>query len=106
MVAKKIELGSDLKFASIGEAKIYFDKILKATPLEQRVTAAEFKALKLLYEAYCVETNWPLPSPPKAFFPTYERQKGYTTKCFSIEFENGATGKFSLGKALSAVARS
>jgi hypothetical protein len=37
MVAKKIELGSGLKFASIGEAKTYFDKILKTTPLEQRV---------------------------------------------------------------------
>lgn len=106
MIAKKIELGGGLKFASIGEAKTYFDKILKTTPLEQRVTDAEFKALKLLYEAYCIKTNWPMPSSPKAFFLTYERQKGYTTKCFGIEFEDGNTGKFSLDKALSAAATS
>lgn len=104
MVAKKIDLGTGLKFASIAEAKVHFDKILKGTPLDQRVTNAEFKALKLLYEAYCSKTNWPMPSPPKAFFPTYERQKGYTTMCFGIEFEDGNKGRFSLDKALTAVA--
>jgi hypothetical protein len=104
MVAKKIDLGTDLKFPSIAEAKNHFGKILQDTPIDQRVTKEEFDALKLLYEEYCSETSWPMPSPPKAFFPTHEQQKGYTTKCFGIEFEDGSTHRFSLDKALSAVA--
>jgi hypothetical protein len=90
MVAKKIDLG-DLKFGSIVEAKIYFDEILKATPINQRVTNVEFNSLKLLYEGYCAKTNWPMPFPPKAFFPIYEQQKKFTTKCFGVEFRNGKT---------------
>jgi hypothetical protein len=104
MVAKKVDLGNGLKFASIAEGRTHFDKILKATPLNQRVTSTEFNDLKLLYEAYCAKTNWPMPSPPKAFFPTHVQQKGYTTKCFGIEFESGKTDRFSLDKALTAVA--
>ena len=64
MVAKKIDLGTGLKFESIDEAKIHFDNILKTAPLEQPVADADFKALKLLYEAYCRKTNWPMPSLP------------------------------------------
>lgn len=104
MAAKKINLGPDLKFKSISEAKTYFEKILKGTPLNQAVTNTEFKALKLLYEAYCAKTNWRVPSPPKAFFPTYEQQKRYTTTCFGIEFQDGKKGRFSLDKALTAAA--
>jgi hypothetical protein len=104
MAAKKIALSSGLEFESITEGKAYFDKILKATPIDQHVTQTEFDALKLLYEAYCAKTDWPMPSRPKAFFPTYEQQKGYTTTCFGIEFQNGERTRFSLDKALSAVA--
>jgi len=103
-MAKKIDLGPGLSFESIAKAKDYFDRILKGTPIDQRVTDTEFKSLKTLYEAYCTKTNWPLHSPPKSFFPTHERQKGFTTKCFGVEFEDGKSGRFSLDKALSAVA--
>jgi hypothetical protein len=104
MVAKKIELGPGLNFKSIASAKNHFAPILTDTPIDQRVTDAEFKSLKTLYEAYCSKTKWPLNSPPKSFFPTYEQQKGYTTKCFGIEFEDGKKDRFSLDKALAAVA--
>ncbi len=104
MAAKIIALGAGLQFASITEAKAYFGEILKTTSIDQRVTSAEFYALKLLYETYCAKTNWPMPSLPKAFFAVYEQQKGYTTKCFGIEFQNGKKDRFSLDKALSAVA--
>jgi len=104
MVAKKIDLGPEVNFKSIAKAKNYFGGILKDTPIDQRLTDTEFKSLKALYEAYCTKTNWPLRSPPKSFFPTYERQKGFTTKCFGVEFEDGKSNRFSLDKALSAVA--
>jgi len=64
----------------------------------------EFESLRLLYQGYCAKTNWPINSPPKAFFPTHERREGVTTKCFGVEFADGTNGTFSLGKALSAVA--
>jgi hypothetical protein len=104
MATKKVDLGPNWNFPSIAEALTYFDNILKATPIDQRVADVEFSALKLLYETYCAKTDWPMPSPPKAFFPTHEKQKGYTTKCFGVEFQDGKTGRFSLGKALTAVA--
>ena len=59
MVAKKIDLGPGLNFESIAKAKDHFDRILKGTPIDQRVTDTEFKSLKPLYEAYCTKTNWP-----------------------------------------------
>jgi hypothetical protein len=105
MVAKKIELSPNLKFASIAAGKTYFGAMLERVPVGQRVTKEEFDALKLLYEAYCAKTNYPMPSPPKAFFPKYEQQKGYTTKCFGVEFEDGSSNRFSLDKALTAVAK-
>ncbi len=42
MAAKKLDLGVDLKFTSIAEAKSHYDKVLKDTPIDQRVTSAEF----------------------------------------------------------------
>jgi hypothetical protein len=104
MVSKKIDLGPNLQFESISEGRTFYGKILSDTPLNQPIANTEFDALKLLYEAYCAKTNWPIPSPPKAFFPRYEQQKGYTTKCFGIEFQNGKKDRFSLDKALAAVA--
>ena len=104
MAAKKIDLPPPLDFPSITEGEKHFGKILDDTPIDQHVTSREFDELKILYEAYCAKTNWSLPSPPKAFFPTYERQKGFTTKCFGVEFQDGKKDRFSLKKALSAVA--
>jgi hypothetical protein len=103
-MAKKIELGPDLRFASIDQGRIYFRNILNSTELNQRVSAGEFESLRLLYEAYCAKTNWPITSPLRAFFPRHERGEGYTTKCFGVEFEDGTEGRFSLDRALSAVA--
>jgi hypothetical protein len=64
--------------------------------------AAEFAQLKVLYETYCANTNWPLLSPPVAFGTMLEQ---FETKCFSVEFADGRTDRFSLDKALSKVAK-
>jgi len=101
---KKVELADDLKFDSIAQARIYFRNILNSTDLNQPVSAGEFESLRRLYEAYCIKTGWPINSSPKSFFPKHEQGTGYTTKCFGIEFEDGTNGRFSLDKALSAVA--
>ena len=104
MVTRTIDLGDGLKFLSLPEAKNHFGKILTQTPVNQKVTSEEFNALRVLFETYCAKTNWRMPSPPKAFLPIYEKQEGYSTKCFGIEIQDGKTGRFSLDKALSAVA--
>jgi hypothetical protein len=104
MVAKRIDLGNGLVFSSISAGKAHFDRILKNTPLEQHVTPQEFSEVRALYELYCRNTNWPLHSPPKAFFPTYKKGPGYTTTCFGVEFLDGKKDHFSLDRALSAVA--
>lgn len=103
-MAKKIELAPDLQFSSIDQARTYFRNILNSTELNQRVSDGEFRSLDLLYRAYCSKTNWPVTSAPKAFFPRHEQGKGFTTKCFGIEFEDGTSGRFSFDKALSAAA--
>lgn len=103
-MAKKIELAPDLNFTSIDQGRTYFRNILNSTEINQRVSDREFKSLNLLYRAYCAKTNWQINSSPKAFFPRHEQGKGFTTKCFGIEFEDGTSGRFSLDKALSTVA--
>lgn len=103
-MVKKIELAADLNFVSISQARTYFRNILNSTELNQRVSDGEFRSLNLLYKAYCAKTKWQIKTPPNAFFPRYEQGKGFTTKCFGIEFEDGTSGRFSLDKALSMVA--
>jgi hypothetical protein len=104
VVNKSIDLGNGLKFASITTGKMHFDSILKDTALGAHVAPLEFTQINDLYEAYCRKTDWPINSPPAAFFPMHERGKGYTTRCFGVAFKDGSTGRFSLDKALSAVA--
>lgn len=104
-MAKKIDLAPDLKFDSIAQARIYFNNIKNSNALNESVSDGEFRSLRLLYEGYCAKTNWPLNSSPKSFFPAYEQQNGFTTKCFGVEFEDGTKTNFSLEKALTAVAK-
>lgn len=78
--------------------------ILKDAALGKHFAGQEFQDIKALYDEYCRKTNWIIKSPVKAFFPKNETGKGFTTKCFGIQFEDGATDRFSLDKALSAVA--
>jgi hypothetical protein len=105
MASKPIDLGAGLRFPSISSAREHFKKILDDTPVEQRITGQQFDALKVLYEAYCANTDWATPSAPKAFFPKLEQQEGFTTKCFGVEFQDGSTDRFSLDKALTAAAK-
>ncbi|GAA0027406.1 MULTISPECIES: hypothetical protein [Bradyrhizobium] len=104
MVRKRIELNSGRCFETIAEARKFFDQILQSTELNSDVSDDEFRELSALYEAYCAKTNWQVSSPPVAFFPKHESGPGYTTKCFGVRFQDGATDRFSLDKALSAVA--
>jgi hypothetical protein len=103
-MGKKIDLGGELKFESITAGKNRFEKILKETALGAEVSAQDFNDISRLYDEYCKKTNWPITSPPTAFFPMHERGKGYTTRCFGVKFADGSTGRFSLDKALTAVA--
>lgn len=105
-MAKPIDLGRpNLKFRSIKDGKAYFDKILQNTPDEHPVTEADFLDVLALYEVYCAKTEWPMPSRPRSFFPTYEAELNYRTRCFGIEFEDGRKDRFSLDKALSKAAK-
>jgi hypothetical protein len=104
MVSKTIDFAG-LKFESITAGKMHFEPILKDAAMGRNYAGQEFQDIKALYDEYCRKTNWILKSPVKAFFPKNETGKGFTTKCFGIEFEDGSTDRFSLDKALSAVAK-
>jgi hypothetical protein len=104
MASKNIDLGNGLKFESITAGKMHFEPILKDAALGKHFAGQEFQDIKALYDAYCRETGWLVASPPAAFFPKHEGGPGYTTRCFGIEFDDGSSGRFSLDKALSAVA--
>jgi hypothetical protein len=105
MVSRNIILGNGLEFESIGAGKMYFRPLLKDAELGKPFTGKELQDIAALYEAYCRKTNWPVSSPPTAFFPKNEGGPGYSTRCFGIEFEDGSTGRFSLDKALSAAGK-
>ena len=104
MVRKPIELAQNLRFESISAGKSYFGQMLKDAALEEDVPPHQFEELRLLHERYCANTGWTLTSPPVGFYAIYERNEGYTTKCFAVRFHDGSVDRFSLDKALSAAA--
>jgi len=104
MVSKNIDLGSGLEFESITAGKMHFEPTLKNATSGEHFAGQEFQDMKALYDAYCRKTNWTVKSPVAAFFAKNESGKGFTTRCFGIQFEDGSTDRFSLDKALSVVA--
>ncbi|WP_316225564.1 hypothetical protein [Bradyrhizobium sp. SZCCHNS3052] len=101
---KSLKIGPSLEFATITLAKKHFDPFRTGGELNQDVPPDQFSQLKLLYERYCANTDFLLPSTVAAFFPTMvKRNKGYT-RCLGVRFADGTSKTFSLDKALSAVA--
>jgi hypothetical protein len=101
---KSINLGPALDFATITLAKAHFDPFRTSGELGQDVPKDRFEQLKVLYNQYCANTGYDLPSPVAAFFPTMEKRTGGYTRCLGVRFADGTSTTFSLDKALSAVA--
>ncbi|AYG64041.1 hypothetical protein [Rhizobium jaguaris] len=103
-MAKSVSLETGRTFATITSAKQHFAPMLDRNDLKQPFSGGDLADIAALYRDYCAKTNWPLPSSPTSFYPTYERDEGYTTRCFGVTFANGSIGRFSLDKALRAIA--
>ena len=103
-MAKSITLATGRSFASIKEAKVHFDTLLKSQKLGVDFPRADFEDLSALYLEYCKKTDWPVTSRPVAFFPTYDLRPGASTLCYGVRFEDNKVDRFSLPKALSAAA--
>ena len=101
---KSVRLGPSLNFASITLAKQHLDLFRTGGELDRDVPAEQYDQLKLLYEKYCVNTNFPIPAPVIAFFPTMEKRNAGYTRCLGVRFADGSSTTFSLDKALKAVA--
>jgi hypothetical protein len=104
MASKRIDLGTGLVFDSISAAKLHFDPMRTQGPLDVHLARGHFIELKILYEEYCRKTNYSLPSPVAAFYPTMEKRSAGYTRCIGVSFQDGSATTFSLDKALSAVA--
>lgn len=103
-MTKSVSLETGRNFPTITRAKKHFAPMLERNDIKQPFSGEDLADIAALYRDYCVRTNWPLPSPPTSFYSTHERNKGYTTRCFGVTFADGSTGRFSLDKALRAVA--
>ncbi len=101
---KSINLGPPLDFATIKRAKAHFDPFRTGGELDHDVPNDKFEQMKVLYNQYCANTGYDLPSPVAAFFPTMEKRSGGYTRCVGVRFADGTKTTFSLDKALSAVA--
>ncbi len=101
---KSVKLATGLQFGSISEGIKHFTRMLEAHELQLSFTGEDAAHIRAAFEAYCVRTDWPLPSPPASFYPTRDRGPGYTTRCYGVTFENGTTERFSMAKALRAIA--
>lgn len=104
MVSKRIDLGTGLIFDSISAAKVHFDPMRTEGSLDVHLARGRFLEMKKLYEEYCRKTNYSLPFPVAAFYPTMEKRSGGYTRCIGVSFQDGSATTFSLDKALSAVA--
>lgn len=103
-MSKSVNLGPSLDFATIALAKKHFDPFRTEGVLNQDLPPHQFDQLKLLYERYCANTAFPMPSAVAAFFPTMEKRSAGYTRCLGVRFADGTSTTFSLDKALSAVA--
>jgi hypothetical protein len=101
---KSVKLSPSLDFATITLAKKHFDPFRTGGELNQDLPPDQFGQLKLLYERYCANTGFPLPSAVAAFFPTMEKRSAGYTRCLGVRMADGTSTTFSLDKALSAVA--
>jgi hypothetical protein len=103
-MSKSVHLGPSLDFPTITLAKKHFDPFRTEGGLNQDVPPDQFNQLRLLYERYCTNTDFPMPSAVTAFFPTMEKRGAGYTRCLGVRFADGTSTTFSLDKALSAVA--
>lgn len=103
-MGKSVSLATGRAFPTIAAGREYFSNLLKGQELKAAFSGPDAADIRAAYEAYCAKTNWRLDSPPASFHPTQDRGPGYTTRCYGVIFEDGTVGKFSMDKALSAIA--
>lgn len=103
-MAKSVVLKTGRAFETVTAAKEHFGRILESRELQKEFARDDLADVRAAYEDYCVKTNWELQSRPAKFYPVHDRGPGYTTRCFGVTFEDGATGRFSIDKALRAIA--
>lgn len=101
---KTVTLATGLRFASISAGVDHFSAMLEAQELRKPFEGDDAHHIRAAYEAYCAKTEWTTPSHAATFQPVQERGPGFTTRCFGISYEDGSTGRFSMQKALSAIA--
>lgn len=103
-MAKSVSIETGRRFATITAAKQHLAPMLERNDLKQPFSGDDLADITAPYRDYCARTNWPLPAARASFFPIYERDQGYTTRCFGVAFADGSAGRFSLDKALRTVA--
>lgn len=103
-MAKSVSLSTGRTFATVAAANEHFSRILDGRELKQRFGEDDLADVRAVYEDYCAKTGWELKSLPASFYPTHDRGPGYTTRCFGVTFEDETTGRFSMEKALRAIA--
>lgn len=103
-MAKSVTLSTGRAFLTITAAKEHFEQNLNGQELKKAFSGDDLADIGAVYADYCVRTDWSMPSAPAAYYPTHDRDPGYTSRCFGITFEDGTTGSFSMDKALRAIA--
>ena len=104
-MTKSVHLRSGRAFPTLSAAKSHFHQLLDGQPLKAPFEGDDLVDIEAAFVAYCAETDWPLPSSPKSFYPTQNRGPGYTTLCYGVAFADGKSDSFSMDKALTAIAR-
>ncbi|GAC1330465.1 MAG: hypothetical protein NVSMB26_07890 [Beijerinckiaceae bacterium] len=104
MMAKSVLLKTGRAFKTIKAAKEHFARVLAGQKLNKPFTGQALQDVQATYEEYCNRTGWRLKSPPASFYPTVERGPGFTTRCYGVMFQDGTTDRFSMEKALRAIA--
>lgn len=101
---KSVTLATGLRFRSISEGVEHFSSMLERQELEQPFSGDNARHIRAAYGAYCAATNWTTAAPAATFRPVHERGPGFMTRCFGVGYEDGTSGRFSMKKALSAIA--
>lgn len=101
---KSVTLATGLRFKSISEGVEHFSSMLERQEHGQPFAGHDARHVRAAYDAYCAATEWITAAPAATFQPVHERGPGFTTRCFGVTYEDGTSGRFSMKKALSAIA--
>lgn len=107
-MAKKVTTQSGILFNTLKAAQSHFSKLREATAIGDRLSEPERSDVLDIYRRYCAATGWPAEDVVDVTTEWDNQQRAAgtyaQTKALAVVTASGSTSRFSMVKALAAIA--